>query len=85
MQQPEFDDLDGEMVEDLVAQYHFGGGNGNVEGEEQGAGEGQVAARGPDGKPKTRKQVRYDEAAAPEQNQGHACWRTRCLVGCAWG
>ncbi|GLC45018.1 hypothetical protein PLESTB_001743300 [Pleodorina starrii] len=55
MDRPEFDDLDEEMVEELVAQYHFGGGGGGEGGE--GEGEEGAAARGPDGKPKTRKQV----------------------------
>ncbi len=53
-QRPDLDDLDEDMLEELVAQYNFGGGE---EGGEGGEGEGGVAARGPDGKPKTRKQV----------------------------
>lgn len=50
LQLPELDDLDEDVVEELVSQYHFGGGDG--EGGEAGMG------RGPDGKPKTRKEVR---------------------------
>ncbi|GIL77894.1 hypothetical protein Vretimale_6572 [Volvox reticuliferus] len=56
MDRPEFDDLDEEMVEDLVAQYHFGGG-GDKEGNAEQGGEEGTQARGPDGKPKTRKQI----------------------------
>ncbi|GIL50075.1 hypothetical protein Vafri_6396 [Volvox africanus] len=56
MDRPEFDDLDEEMVEDLVAQYHFGGG-GDAEGNAEVGGEEDAQARGPDGKPKTRKQI----------------------------
>lgn len=41
---PSLDDLDEDMVADLVATYNFGGGEGE--------------AKGADGKPKTRKQVR---------------------------
>lgn len=46
------------MVEELVSQYHFGGGG---EGGSDGAG---GEGRGPDGKPKTRKQVRVGRIAA---------------------
>ncbi|GLI63095.1 hypothetical protein VaNZ11_005999, partial [Volvox africanus] len=57
MDRPEFDDMDEEMVEDLVAQYHFGGGGGDEEGNAVEGGEEGAQARGADGKPKTRKQI----------------------------
>lgn len=50
---PELDDLDEDVVEELVSQYHFGGGGGGGEGEG-----GEAMGRGPDGRPKTRKEVR---------------------------
>ncbi|KAG2492669.1 hypothetical protein HYH03_009084 [Edaphochlamys debaryana] len=53
MDRPEFDDLDQEVVEELVASYHFGGGEGGEGAEGQAGGE----AKGTDGKPKTRKQI----------------------------
>ncbi|KXZ52129.1 hypothetical protein GPECTOR_10g758 [Gonium pectorale] len=58
MEKPEFDDLDDEMAEELVAKYHFGGGGEEGEGaEEEGAEDGDKGAGAVGGKPKTRKQV----------------------------
>lgn len=45
VQAPDMDDIDDEIYEEVMKDYNFGGG------------EDSEVAKGPDGKPKTRKQV----------------------------
>ena len=44
---PELDDIDDGVAEEMMRDYNFGGGEGD-----------DAIAQGPDGKPKTRKEVR---------------------------
>ena len=45
---PEQDDIDDDVAEEMMRDYNFGGGEGD-----------DAVAKGPDGRPKTRKEVRY--------------------------
>jgi hypothetical protein len=44
---PELDDIEDDIAEEMMKDYNFGGGEGD-----------DVVAKGPDGKPKSRKEVR---------------------------
>jgi len=44
---PELDDIEDDIAEEMMKDYNFGGGEGD-----------DAVAKGPDGKPKSRKEVR---------------------------